>query len=90
MKNILLIVLMSVITLYAQTPINKVSTQLQQKINTVNANEKINALQAQMKHAHDTRKTQIEKRIEHIKEDQRKRSEKLQKANKLANEALTL
>ncbi len=86
----------------AKASIQKTSKTIQDKLKSVshkakeeldrvnlNAKEKINTLTVQTKNAHDTRKTQIQTRIEHLKEDQKERSEKLQKAGELAREALT-
>ncbi len=52
------------------------------------AKAKIKVLQDQMREAHDQRKAQIEKRISEVKANQKVRSEKLEKARKLAGEAL--
>lgn len=74
-----------------QEKLKSISHKAQEELDRVNLNakEKINALSVQMKNAGVSRKAQIETRIEHIKEDQKERSEKLQKARKLASEALT-
>jgi len=68
-----------------------VSHRANEELDRVNvqAKEKINALESQMKHANDTRKAHIETRIGQIKADQKIRSAKLAKARKLASEALT-
>lgn len=74
-----------------QEKLKSISHKAKEELDRVNLNakEKINSLQAQMKNAHDTRKAQIETRIEQIKADQKVRSAKLEKARKLASEALT-
>lgn len=62
------------------------------KLNQVNdeAEAKVQAVQAQLKKAGEEQKAKLENRIADIKADQKMRSEKLQKARKLAREALTL
>jgi uncharacterized membrane protein len=74
-----------------QEKLKYISHKAKEELDRVNLNakEKINSLHVQMKNAHDTRKTQIETRIGQIKADQKVRSTKLEKARKLASEALT-
>jgi uncharacterized membrane protein len=66
------------------------ASKIDVKLNQVNqeAQHKVKTLQDQMKNVSEEKKTKLEKRIAEIKADQKMRSEKLHKANKLIKEAL--
>lgn len=67
------------------------ASKIEAKLDQVNqeAQHKVKTLQNQMKNVNEEKKIKMEKRIAEIKADQKMRSEKLHKANKLIKEALT-